>query len=105
MAWAPKACVAARVQVCAPSNSALDEIVLRLVSAGLTDQEGRSFTPNVVRVGVNIHHSVLSVALDTLVDTRLGGDAGTQVTPPLPPSLGDALVWCLLHIAKHLPSK
>jgi hypothetical protein len=36
-------------QVCAPSNSALDEIVLRLITTGLTDQEGRVFTPNVVR--------------------------------------------------------
>jgi hypothetical protein len=63
-------------QVCAPSNSALDEIVLRLISAGLTDQDGRVFTPNVVRVGVSIHHSVQSVALDTLVAQRLGGDAG-----------------------------
>lgn len=39
----------ARILVCAPSNSALDEIVLRLITAGLVDQDGRSFTPNVVR--------------------------------------------------------
>ena len=37
-------------QVCAPSNSALDEIVLRLITNGLTDQDGRVFTPNVVRM-------------------------------------------------------
>ena len=37
-----------RPQVCAPSNSALDEIVLRLITAGLTDRDGRVFTPNVV---------------------------------------------------------
>ena len=36
------------LQVCAPSNSALDEIVLRLITLGLTDQDGRVFTPNVV---------------------------------------------------------
>ncbi|KAL4448164.1 hypothetical protein ABPG75_005383 [Micractinium tetrahymenae] len=69
----------ARVLVCAPSNSALDEIVLRLITVGLTDQDGRVFTPNVVRVGVSIHHSVQSVALDTLVDHRLGGDASKNV--------------------------
>jgi hypothetical protein len=28
------------VQVCAPSNSALDEIVLRIMRAGLMDQDG-----------------------------------------------------------------
>ncbi|KAL4853029.1 putative helicase MAGATAMA 3 [Chlorella vulgaris] len=71
--------IKARVLVCAPSNSALDEIVLRLISTGLTDHSGRVFTPNVVRVGVNIHHSVQSVALDTLVQLRLGGDAGKSV--------------------------
>ncbi|EFN56459.1 hypothetical protein CHLNCDRAFT_57676 [Chlorella variabilis] len=69
----------ARVLVCAPSNSALDEIVLRLITLGLTDQAGRVFTPNVVRVGVSIHHSVQSVALDTLVAHRLGGDAVKSV--------------------------
>ncbi|KAI7846383.1 hypothetical protein COHA_000094 [Chlorella ohadii] len=69
----------ARVLVCAPSNSALDEIVLRLISVGLTDQDGRVFTPNVVRVGVSIHHSVQSVALDTLVEHRLGGEGGKNV--------------------------
>lgn len=64
----------ARVLVCAPSNSALDEIVLRLISEGLLDKDGKRFTPNVVRVGLNIHHSVQSVALDTLVSRRLAGD-------------------------------
>ena len=38
-----------------------------------------SLHPAQVRVGVNIHHSVHSVALDTLVDHRLGGDMGAQV--------------------------
>ena len=57
--------------MCAPSNSALDEIVLRLISSGLLDKDGHVFTPNIVRVGVNIHHSVQSVALDNLVQVRL----------------------------------
>ncbi|RMZ53306.1 hypothetical protein APUTEX25_004794 [Auxenochlorella protothecoides] len=68
--------IRARVLVCAPANSALDEIVLRLITSGLTDKDGKAFTPSVVRVGVNIHHSVQSVALDTLVTLRLGSEAG-----------------------------
>ncbi|KAL6776825.1 hypothetical protein ACKKBF_B31070 [Auxenochlorella protothecoides x Auxenochlorella symbiontica] len=68
--------IKARVLVCAPANSALDEIVLRLITSGLTDKDGKAFTPSVVRVGVNIHHSVQSVALDTLVTLRLGSEAG-----------------------------
>ena len=58
-------------QVCAPSNSALDEIVYRLISGGLYDKNGNVFTPNIVRVGVDIHHSVQTVALDNLVRHRL----------------------------------
>ena len=41
------------------------------------DGSGSAFTPNVVRVGVNVHHSVKSMALDTLVSARLG--TGDQV--------------------------
>lgn len=59
------------VLVCAPSNSALDEIVLRVMNTGLMDKDGRMYTPSIVRVGVNIHHSVSSVGLDTLVSHRL----------------------------------
>jgi senataxin len=65
----------AHVLVCAPSNSALDEIVLRLLSSGLVDGRGRPYTPSVVRIGVNAHRSVRSVALDSLVDARLAAAA------------------------------
>jgi len=59
------------VLVCAPSNSALDEIVSRLMNFGLMDDHGKMYTPSIVRVGVNIHHSVASVSLDNLVTHRL----------------------------------
>lgn len=39
-----------------------DEIVLRIVKQGLMDKDGKSFTPNIVRVGVNVHHSVRQAA-------------------------------------------
>ena len=68
----------ARVLVCAPANSALDEIVLRLLTQGLLDAEGRSFTPSVVRVGVSIHHSVQSVSLDALAALRLGSASAAR---------------------------
>lgn len=61
------------VLVCAPSNSALDEIVLRLLNTGLRDENGQAYTPNVVRVGLNAHHSVSAVTMDTLVNQRLSG--------------------------------
>ena len=81
------------VLVCAPSNSALDEIVLRLMSSGkvlpqysfyafmstlglhclklnslgLRDETGQTFIPSIVRIGVNPHHSIQSVSMDYLV--------------------------------------
>lgn len=61
----------AHVLVCAPSNSALDEIVSRIIKFGLMDDQGRAFAPSVVRIGVNPHHSVNAVALDTLVEARM----------------------------------
>lgn len=61
----------AHVLVCAPSNSALDEIVGRILAQGLLDSQGRQYVPSVVRVGVNVHHSVQSVSLGSLMDTRI----------------------------------
>ncbi|MED6209266.1 hypothetical protein PIB30_053081 [Stylosanthes scabra] len=56
-----------RILVCAPSNSALDEIVLRVVNGGLHDECDRPYTPNIVRIGLKAHHSIKQVALDELV--------------------------------------
>lgn len=60
-----------RALVCAPSNSALDEIVMRLLGVGLRGADGAMYKPTVVRVGVHVHHSVAHVSLDKLVDDRL----------------------------------
>ena len=35
------------------------------------DKNGKSYMPNVVRVGVNAHDSIKSVELDTLVNQKL----------------------------------
>jgi len=47
------------------------------------DGSGGPFQPSVVRVGVNVHHSVESVSLEALIAARLGdgGEGGgtTQV--------------------------
>ncbi|XP_013606038.1 probable helicase MAGATAMA 3 isoform X1 [Brassica napus] len=61
-----------RVLVCAPSNSALDEIVLRLLTTGLRDENAQTYAPKIVRIGVKPHHSVKSVWLDHLVAQRRG---------------------------------
>ncbi|KAK9069562.1 hypothetical protein SSX86_011466 [Deinandra increscens subsp. villosa] len=62
-----------RVLVCAPSNSALDEIVLRLLSTGIRDENDRPYTPKIVRIGLKAHHSVQAVSMDYLVEQKLAG--------------------------------
>ncbi|KAL7592596.1 hypothetical protein Lser_V15G34181 [Lactuca serriola] len=62
-----------RVLVCAPSNSALDEIVLRLLKTGIRDENDREYTPKIVRIGLKAHHSVKAVSMDYLVEQKLAG--------------------------------
>ena len=67
-----------KVLVCAPSNSALDEIVLRIMQSGLLGPSGSPYSPTLVRVGVNVHHSVESVSMEALVRERVG-EVGDKV--------------------------
>ena len=71
-------CRRAKVLACAPSNSALDEIVLRIMQSGLLGPGGAAYSPTLVRVGVNVHHSVEAVSMESLVRERVGAtdDAG-----------------------------
>ncbi|KAL3814454.1 hypothetical protein ACJIZ3_015722 [Penstemon smallii] len=65
-----------RVLVCAPSNSALDEIVLRVLNTGIRDESDRAYSPKIVRIGLKPHHSVQAVSMDYLVEQKLaGGDS------------------------------
>ncbi|KAH7518206.1 probable helicase MAGATAMA 3 isoform X2 [Ziziphus jujuba] len=59
-----------RVLVCAPSNSALDEIVLRVLNNGVHDENSRSYNPKIVRIGLKPHHSVRAVSMDNLVKQK-----------------------------------
>lgn len=67
-----------RVLVCAPSNSALDEIVLRLLNTGIRDENIRSYTPKIVRIGLKAHHSVNSVSIDHLVEQKRDDSAADK---------------------------
>lgn len=62
----------AHVLVCAPSNAALDELVLRILQHGLLDGSGSRFDPSIVRIGVNVHHSVKQVSLEAQLEQKLG---------------------------------
>ncbi|XWS55196.1 hypothetical protein CRYUN_Cryun10bG0153800 [Craigia yunnanensis] len=69
-----------RVLICAPSNSALDEIVFRLLKTGVRDENVRTYTPKIVRIGLKSHHSVEAVSMDYLVNQKrnLAGDKQKQ---------------------------
>ncbi|KAK2638699.1 hypothetical protein Ddye_026494 [Dipteronia dyeriana] len=67
-----------RVLVCAPSNSALDEIVLRLLNTGIRNENVRPYTPKIVRIGLNAHHSINSVAMDHLVEQKRDDSAADK---------------------------
>ena len=45
-------------------------------------RHGRRYTPSLVRVGLKVHHSVASVALDTLVEKRLQASATVRANEP-----------------------
>ncbi|XP_073364735.1 probable helicase MAGATAMA 3 isoform X2 [Aegilops tauschii subsp. strangulata] len=57
----------AHVLVCAPSNSALDEIVLRVLQTGIRDENNNTYNPKIVRIRLKAHHSVKAVSMDHLV--------------------------------------
>lgn len=65
-----------KLLLCAPSNAAVDEIVLRLIG-GIRNAQGQRYSPNIVRVGRsdNINPHVRDVTLDELVDKRLESTA------------------------------
>ncbi|KAF3108378.1 DEAD-box type RNA helicase [Orbilia oligospora] len=64
--------VSKKLLVCAPSNAAVDELVIRL-KEGVVKQSGDKFTPAVVRLGRLdvINQAVHDVALETLVEKKI----------------------------------
>ncbi|KAF4347573.1 hypothetical protein G4B88_009929 [Cannabis sativa] len=65
-----------RVLVCAPSNSALDEIVLRVLNNGVRDENDRAYNPKIVRIGLKAHHSLKQKNESMEVDKERVGAAG-----------------------------
>jgi senataxin len=61
-----------KLLVCAPSNAAVDELVIRL-KEGVTKISGEKFTPSIVRLGRSdaINQAVRDVTLEELVDKKI----------------------------------
>ncbi|KAJ3700412.1 hypothetical protein LUZ61_004117 [Rhynchospora tenuis] len=68
----------AHVLVCAPSNSALDEIVLRVLQSGIHDENSNVYKPKIVRIGLKPHHSVQAVSMDYLVQRKLAASGANR---------------------------
>ncbi|ODV91135.1 hypothetical protein CANCADRAFT_12256, partial [Tortispora caseinolytica NRRL Y-17796] len=64
-----------RILICAPSNAAVDELVVRLKN-GLTSTAGQSISPRIVRLGRDevVNSAVIDVTLQSLVESKLQGD-------------------------------
>ena len=56
-----------KILVCAPSNVAIDEIVRKLITFGLYDNEGNVSPPKFVRIGPNYHPNLKEYSLDYLI--------------------------------------
>lgn len=68
-----------KLLVCAPSNAAVDELVLRFKD-GVRTTMGENFKPKIVRLGRSdaINAAVKDVTLDDLVDARLAGQEASK---------------------------
>jgi len=62
------------ILICAPSNTAIDEIVLRILTKGLLNSENEKFIPNIVRLGMSTdkkkHELVIAVTLECMIDQK-----------------------------------
>ena len=67
-----------KILVCAPSNSAVDEIVRRLLRKELLDEHGKPYKPSIVRVGGNFQRDVAHVSLERLIEERIKQDYGRE---------------------------
>ncbi|KAG7374539.1 DNA helicase [Nitzschia inconspicua] len=67
-----------RLLVCAPSNAAVDNVILKIMEDGFIDGSGQRYNPSMIRVGVGQSRAVKDVALETKVDQILSEntDAG-----------------------------
>ncbi|KAM0707181.1 hypothetical protein Q7P35_006512 [Cladosporium inversicolor] len=68
-----------KLLVCAPSNAAVDELVMRLKN-GVKTKTGKTYPINVVRIGRSdaINSSVKDVTMDELVNKQTGGSGQDQ---------------------------
>ena len=60
-----------RILVCAPSNAAVDNIILKIMESGFIDGGGMRYNPSIIRVGRGQSETVKDVALERKVESLL----------------------------------
>jgi len=60
-----------RILVCAPSNTAVDNIILKVMENGFIDGSGSRYNPTMIRVGSGQSASVQAVSLESKVNDYL----------------------------------
>jgi senataxin len=60
-----------RLLVCAPSNAAVDNIILKIMEDGFVDGSGKRYNPSIIHVEVGKSDAVRDVALEKQVDDIL----------------------------------
>jgi len=60
-----------RLLVCAPSNTAVDNVIIKIMEDGFVDGAGKRYNPSMVRVGVGQGQIVKDVALESRVKEAL----------------------------------
>ena len=66
-----------RILVCAPSNAAVDEVLLRLKNEGVINQNGKTIRPKLVRLGKPLDDSpqdIIDMTLENQVEALLHRD-------------------------------
>ena len=71
-----------RILVAAPSNGAVDNIIMKIMETGFIDGSGRKYNPSICRFGRGQTKQVADVSLDKLVDDIYEGAADESVMAP-----------------------
>ncbi len=67
-----------RILVCAPSNAAVDNVILKIVEDRFLDGNGSKYSPSIIRLGSGQSAAVASVALDARVNKIIA--QGTNIS-------------------------
>ena len=81
--WEKSASNKPRILVCAPSNGAVDNVILKVMSSGFVDGNGKKYFPSIVRVGSGQSDTVKgAVSLSKAVDDIYSDARDASVMEP-----------------------